>query len=75
MRIFPNKFFAKARNIIGIGLASAATFAAASSSSAATSTSSSDDTDSSYYSSSDQSNGRKLLKTKLCIIGSGPAAH
>ncbi|WJX94022.1 nineteen complex-related protein [Trifolium repens] len=64
MRIFPNKFFTKARNFIGIGLASAATFAVASSSSAATSTSS-----------SDQTNGRKLLKTKLCIIGSGPAAH
>ncbi|GAU35529.1 hypothetical protein TSUD_155600 [Trifolium subterraneum] len=78
MRMFPNKFFTKARNFIGIGLASAATFAAASSSSSsATSTSSSDDTDSSYYSSSssDQTNGRKLLKTKLCIIGSGPAAH
>ncbi|WJX88276.1 nineteen complex-related protein [Trifolium repens] len=76
MRIFSNKFFSKARNFIGIGLASAATFAAASSSSAATSTSSSDDIESTYYSSSsDQTNGRKLLKTKLCIIGSGPAAH
>ncbi|WJX25156.1 nineteen complex-related protein [Trifolium repens] len=76
MRIFSNKFFSKDRNFIGIRLASAATFAAASSSSAATSTSSSDDIESTYYSSSsDQTNGCKLLKTKLCIIGSGPAAH
>ncbi|XP_058767673.1 thioredoxin reductase NTRB-like [Vicia villosa] len=76
MGIFATKFFTRARNFIGIGLAATAPIAAtSSSSSSATSTSSSDDTDSSYYSSSDQSNGRKLLKTKLCIIGSGPAAH
>ncbi|KAL5063540.1 hypothetical protein RYX36_025277 [Vicia faba] len=75
MGIFATKFFTRARNFIGIGLAATATLAATSSSSAATSTSSSDDTDSSYYSSSDQTNGCRLLKTKLCIIGSGPAAH
>lgn len=91
MRIFPNTFFAKARNLIAVGLVSstsAATAAASSpspspsststSSSSATSTSSSDANDSSYYSSSDDAaavDGRRLLRTKLCIIGSGPAAH
>ncbi|XP_004509471.1 thioredoxin reductase NTRB-like isoform X1 [Cicer arietinum] len=75
MRIFPNNFFTKARNLIAIGLASSTSAAAA----AVTSTSSSD-TDSSCYISSDTDSsdllvGRKLLKTKLCIIGSGPAAH
>ncbi|KAI5418905.1 thioredoxin reductase NTRB [Lathyrus oleraceus] len=74
MGIFATKFFTRARNFISVGLVSTATLAATSSS-AATSTSSSDDSDSSYYSFSDQTNGRKLLKTKLCIIGSGPAAH
>ncbi|CAK8561835.1 unnamed protein product [Lathyrus sativus] len=73
MGIFATKFFTRARNFIGIGLISTATLAATSSAAAAAA--SSDDSDSSYYSSSDQTNGRKLLKTRLCIIGSGPAAH
>ncbi|TKY58409.1 Thioredoxin reductase 2 [Spatholobus suberectus] len=63
MGIFPTKFFTKARNLIGLGLASAAT--AAASTSAAASSSSSEA----------EIAGRKILKTKLCIIGSGPAAH
>ncbi|KAK7262791.1 hypothetical protein RJT34_30372 [Clitoria ternatea] len=82
MRIFSNNFFTKARSFIGIGLASstsAATVATASSPPSSSSTSSSDDSDSSSSSSSSYSDavmdGRKILKTKLCIIGSGPAAH
>ncbi|KAK7386577.1 hypothetical protein VNO78_26910 [Psophocarpus tetragonolobus] len=87
MRILPNTFFTKARNLLGLGIASstAATVAAStstvsssSSSSTVTSTSSSDagDASSSYSSSSeDVTVKRKTLKTKLCIIGSGPAAH
>ncbi|KAG4939031.1 hypothetical protein GLYMA_16G113100v4 [Glycine max] len=82
MRIFPNTFFTKARNLIGLGFASstaatiAASTSAASSSPSSTSSSDAGDTSSSYSSSSEaQIVHRKILKTKLCIIGSGPAAH
>ncbi|XP_020205928.1 thioredoxin reductase NTRB isoform X2 [Cajanus cajan] len=81
MRIFPDKFFTKVRSFIGLGLASstsAAAAAAASSSSPSATATSSDaaDTSSSYSSSSEAETAhRKTLNTKLCIIGSGPAAH
>ncbi|XP_057421016.1 thioredoxin reductase NTRB-like [Lotus japonicus] len=78
MRIFSNKFFASARNLVGIGLAcsTCAATAAASSSSAATSTTSSSSSAGDSYSSDDSvTDDPNVLKTKLCIIGSGPAAH
>ncbi|CAJ1942165.1 unnamed protein product [Sphenostylis stenocarpa] len=83
MRIFPNTFFTKARNVIGFGLASTAAAAVVASSvssspssspsftSTSTSSSDADDTSSSDV----EIVHRKILKTKLCIIGSGPAAH
>ncbi|KAL2333746.1 hypothetical protein Fmac_014959 [Flemingia macrophylla] len=87
MRIFSDKFFTKARNLIGLGLASstsaaavaASTSAASSSSPPATATATATSTTSSgagdTSSSEAETSHRKTLKTKLCIIGSGPAAH
>ncbi|MED6194045.1 nineteen complex- protein [Stylosanthes scabra] len=92
MRFCPNKLFTKARNLIGIGLASSATVSAAApptaSTSTSTSTSSAADTSSTYTTTtttSDSPSSASSLavdsstdddhKTRLCIIGSGPAAH
>ncbi|KAL9327218.1 hypothetical protein ACSQ67_007863 [Phaseolus vulgaris] len=87
MRTFSNSFFTKARNLVGFGLASTATAAtiAASNSSVSSSASSSSPSSTASSTSSfdahDSSSSdveivpQKVLKTKLCIIGSGPAAH
>ncbi|XP_057741551.1 thioredoxin reductase NTRB-like isoform X2 [Arachis stenosperma] len=80
MRFCPNKLFTKARNLIGIGLASSAAVSAAGASSSANTsstytTTTTSDSPSSTSSFPVDSSTDDDQRRKLCIIGSGPAAH
>ena len=74
MNFCPNRFkqlLSKARSLVGLGLASSAIASVSASSSPKVASA----TSSSTTPASSAMDDIKILKTKLCIIGSGPAAH